>query len=337
MRALTLILSVIAVLAVGGCRDLSFPPAGSYTQIDLVVEGGRSGEWASLLIPLLTVEQDYFVTTEPLFQIASVLSEPPPDPSTTKNIVLCGVLDPSSAVGGRIAFLLGDAGVERVMKGEASILKRENVPQPGQLTLIVTAPTDAALRKVLAERGEEIPEIIDASCRERLRKGLLSSKRAGLTERLRRHWGFSIEIPTLYTLYNESEDPPGVELHRDSPPRVLGVFWTEWDHVPTLYNTQELFEFRAKYVERKYDGDQMDPNRARYSYVRLGPYTAIRMCGYWFNDRYSLAGGYFETYFIWDKEEKLLWAVDCLVYAPGREKTSLVRELHALAETFHYD
>lgn len=327
----------LPMLAATGCREVAFPPAGSYSEVAVVVDGGRNGEWAGALTPLIAVERDYFVSTEPAFIITSVSAEPSVDPPAVKNIVLCGVLDGSTAVGGRIAHLLGQAGIDRVMEGEAAILKKENVPLPGQLTLIITAATGDALREVLHKRGEEIVEIIDASCRERLRRSLLQRRRAAQSEELRRRWGFFIEIPTMYTVYNESENPPGVEIHRESPPRVLGVFWKEWDHTPSLYSTDELFDFRAEYVRRQYGGDRMERDRARYAYVRLGDYTAVRMSGYWYNDEFSLAGGYFETYFVWDKDAKLLWAVDGLVYAPGREKTSLVRELHALAETFRHE
>jgi hypothetical protein len=334
---LTVLAVSFSLLAGTGCREVAFPPAGSYSEVDLVVDGGSEGEWARMLAPLIAVERDYFVSTEPAFRITAIDADPGEDPRTVKNIVLCGVLDASTAVGGRIAYLLGEAGVDRVLAGEAAILKKENVPLPGQLTLIITAATDDGLRAVLHKRGEEIPEIIDASCRERLRRNLLQRRRAALSEELRRRWGFFIEVPTVYSLYSESENPPGVELHRESPPRILGVFWKEWDHAPSLYSTDELFDFRAEYVRRRYDGDRMERDRARYAYMRLGEYTAVRMSGYWYNDSYSMAGGYFETFFVWDKEAKLLWAVDGLVYAPGREKTSLVRELHAIAETFRYD
>jgi hypothetical protein len=325
------------ILVLVGCREISFPPAGSYSEVDVVVDGGRTGELAQTLRPLIAVERDYFVSTEPAFIIQSVTESPGEELPTVKNIVLCGVLDGSTDVGARIAYLLGEAGVQRVEASGGAILKKENVPQSGQLTLIITAVTSDALYELLRTRGEEIVEVIDASCRERMRRGLLQRRRAAMSQEFRRHWGFFIEVPTVYTLYSEGEDPPGVELHRESPPRVLGVFWTEWDHAPTLYSTDELFDFRADYVRRRYGGDKMERDRARYAYVRLGEYTAVRMSGYWYNDEYSMAGGFYETYFIWDKEEKLLWAVDGLVYAPGREKTSLVRELHAIAETFRYE
>ena len=95
----------------------------------------------------------------------------------------------------------------------------------------------------------------------------------------------------------------------------------------------QIADIRADYVWKRYDHDKMDRDKVDYSYVRLGEQEAIRMAGYWYNDK-ATAGGYFQTYYVYDEEEKLLWAVDCLVYAPGRPKHELVRELRCIAETF---
>ena len=60
------------------------------------------------------------------------------------------------------------------------------------------------------------------------------------------------------------------------------------------------------------------------------------MEGYWSNTN-DVAGGFYKTYFVHDERERLLWAVDLLVYAPGVPKHPLFRELLALAETFRYN
>jgi hypothetical protein len=93
---------------------------------------------------------------------------------------------------------------------------------------------------------------------------------------------------------------------------------------------------RARYVWERYDKDEMDGERVVYEPARLGPYDSIRMSGYWFNDE-EVLGGYYETYFIYDERVELLWAVDLLVLAPGKQKHPLVRELRALAETFRIE
>jgi hypothetical protein len=239
-------------------------------------------------------------------------------------------------VGRRIAGLIGPDGRASVHGGRASILKKENLPAPGQLTVVVTAATGGALGAVLEERGGELTEIIETSCRERLRNHLLARPNKQLTSDLERKYGFTLAIPDLYILFSEESRPPGVELIREPPARVLGVYWVDREDPPSIYEPDELFDIRADYVWRRYDRDKMDRDKVTYTYTRLGPYDAIRMSGYWYKD-VEPAGGYFETYFIHDPNAELLWAVDLLVYAPGRPKHALVRELEALAETFRID
>ena len=60
------------------------------------------------------------------------------------------------------------------------------------------------------------------------------------------------------------------------------------------------------------------------------------MGGYWYNDK-ATVGGYFETFFVYDQDEKLLWAIDMLAFAPGKPKHPLFRELRAVGETFRYN
>jgi len=332
-----LIFMVIVVTANAGCGDVSLPPAGSYSEIVVVADGGAGGEWASRLVALFTEERDYFVSTEAPFQVTVALSDQAGEAPAVKNVVWCGVLDGPTEVGERIRRVLGKADAERVRRGGSGILPREDTPYPGQLTLVITAPDEAGLRRLLGERGAEISDRVETSARARLRKNLLVRRDDALAEALRRRWGFRLEVPSVYSLVGQSETPPGVELHRDEPPRVLGVFWREWNHAPSPGELDLLFGFRAEYVRRRYDGDLMDRDLVRCAAGRLGSYPAVCMSGYWHNDQHGSSGGYYETYFVWDRASQLLWAVDLLVYAPGREKTTLVRELRAVAETFRYE
>lgn len=223
-----------------------------------------------------------------------------------------------------------------VRSGRANILKKENLPAPGQLTLIITAPTEGELERTLEEQGDELEGIIESSCRARLRRFFLSHPNREATDHLFQKYGFAIEIPILYRLFSEASNPPGVELLRESPTRLLGIFWVDWPHEPTLADTNQLFEIRKDYVWERYDRDAMDSTRVWYSMDTLGPYPAVKMEGYWYNTK-APAGGYYTTYFVYEKEEKLIWAIDLLVYAPGFPKHALFRELLSLAETFRYD
>lgn len=327
---------LLGLVLVTACLELDTPPAGSYSEVLLVLEEGEKSPWAEEVTRLITHEMDYVISNEQAFKVTVIPAAGLEDFPVVKNIVLCGVLDASTRVGERIMSLISTDSEQRVMSGQASILKRDNLPAPGQVTLIVTAPDDEALGEVLRTRGEELPDILEQSCRERLRRYLLQNEAAQLSEDIHRKYGFALDIPTLYRLASENEDPAGIELIREGPARVLGVFWRDWKTPPSLYKTEELFDMRAEYVWARYDHDKMDRDRVRYTWTKFGAYDAIRMAGYWYNDK-AVAGGYFETYFIYDKDNRLLWAVDLLAYAPGREKHSLIRELHAIGETFRYD
>lgn len=325
-----------AALCLSGCREMALPPAGSYSEVLLVTEEGREDPLTAQVAPLIAREHDYVLDKEKAFTVSTVKAEALEDFPVVKNVVLCGVAESSTDIGQRIVDLIGQDGVRRVRTGGANILKKENMPAPGQLTLIITAKNEQELSEVLTDRGAEIPDILEASCRERLRRHLLANSNQKLSEDLYRKYGFALEIPSLYTLLSDESNPPGIELMRDPPTRILGVFWEDWKKNITTADVEALFELRSEYVWKRYDTDKMDRERVHFEATRLGPYDSVKMAGYWYNDK-AVVGGYFETYFVYDEKEKLLWAIDLLVYAPGRPKHPLFRELQALAETFRYD
>ncbi len=334
MRFLILMsLAVTILLPLSGCNQFAIPPVGSYSEVLLVTETGESGEWAALLEPLISREHDYYVDVEEAFRITSVKASELEDFPAFKNIVLCGVLESSTEVGQIIIGSIGDAGVNRVRREHAHILKKSDKPVFNQFTLIVTASTAEQLRETIAARGNELPDILEESCKERLRRHLLKRSNETLQTDLARRYGFELQIPSLYRKLSDRAEPPGVELIRDPPTRVLGVFWNDCDRPFTMADEDEMFRVRADYVFKRYDGEKMDRDRVVFEPVRLGRYECIRMSGYWYNDE-PVIGGYFETYYIFDERAELLWAVDLLVLAPGKLKHPLVRELRALAETF---
>jgi len=319
-----------------GCKELEVPPVGSYSEVLLVTELGNIDPVTSWVDSLISRRYQYVLANEAGFDVNVIRADELEEFPMVKNIVLVGVAEPTTDVGQRIVELIGSDAYQRVRNGKANIFKKNNLPAPGQVTFIVTARTDEALFAVLDERGGELPDIIETSARERLRRNLMENQRTSLTKSFERKYGFVIEIPWLYRLLSDDEEPPGIELIREPPTRIVGIFWADRDRQPTIYDHEELFDMRAAYVWERYDTDKMDRDRVRYKYDMLGPYVAVKMSGYWYNDT-DTVGGYFETYFVWDEPREILWAVDCLVYAPGRPKHPLVRELRSIAETFRYD
>jgi hypothetical protein len=326
----------LAILCLTGCRELALPPAGSYSEILLVTEEGIQSEWTERLTPLIARELDYYVDFEDQFEITASRASEMEDFPSFKNIVICGVMESSTDVGQLIIGMIGDAGIERVRREGAHILKKDDKPAYNQFTLIITASSKEALDRLLNERGEELTEILEESCRDRVRRHLLKRRNENLTEELHRKYGFRVQVPYLYRVLSDMSTPPGVELIREPPTRVLGIFWTDRKEAPALADEDELYQIRADYVWKRYDKDKMDKERVVFEPARLGRYDAIRMSGYWYNDE-QIMGGYYETYYIFDEGADLMWAVDLLVLAPGKPKHPLVRELRALSETIRFD
>jgi hypothetical protein len=325
-----IILSV--ALVAGGCIETDIPPAGSYSDVLLVTEQGSRDPLATLIFPHLARELDFYVSKDIQFNVKFARAADLDAVPYNKNIVFCGVASPISHVGRRITAMLGETGMSSVQSG-GHIFKKNDLPGPGQLTLIITAESEEDLVATLAEKGQDIRDALEESCRERIRRYLLKNRNEALISRFRQEYGFSLQVPTLYRLFSEESHPPGVELMRDGPPRSLGVFWLDWETPLGLNDRQEMFDIRANYVRERYNGDAMDSTRVEFSEGMLGDYPAIKMEGYWSNEN-SVAGGYFVSYFIHKQSDDLLWVVDMLVYAPGLPKHPHFRELLSVAETF---
>jgi Domain of unknown function (DUF4837) len=328
----------LCALAVVLCGDVRahVQPTSACSELLLVSEDGARDPAARALSSFLTRGIDYYIAEEQAFAVSNVRAAEVRGVPRAKNIVICGVANVVTDVGSSIASAIGDSAAAEVQRGGRGIFEREDYPRTGQLTMVVTASSMEDLIDLIGTRGDEIVDKIEASCRNRLRPVLLARGNDELTRRLRETYGFTIDVPRSYRLLSENSDPPGIELLCEAPARLLGVFWIDWDHEPALPDARALFRARASYVWKRYDGDVMDSTRVSYTTARLGEYPAVEMSGYWSNSR-SLAGGYYETFFVYEKSDRILWAVDLLVFAPGIPKHPLFRELRALGETFRYD
>ncbi|UCH84567.1 MAG: DUF4837 family protein [Candidatus Latescibacterota bacterium] len=329
-------IAVLLSVFSAGCLELDIPPAGSYSKIMLITEEGADDPFARELEPHLTKMLDFYIGEENQFLVEHARAVDMVEVPAVKNVLICGVANPVTDVGRNIVSQLGGGAVEQVKAGRANIFRRENLPGPGQLTVIVTAGSSSKLAELIDERGDEVAETIEESCRNRLRHYLLKHENKNLTKRLRETYGFTLRVPILYELLSEKSQPPGIELLREGPARLLGVFWLDWKDTPTLADSTALYDARASYVWERYDGDVMDSTRVAFTHDRLAEYPVIKMEGYWSNTN-ALAGGFYKTFFVFEERERLLWVIDILVFAPGLPKHPHFRELQALAETFRYE
>ncbi|MCK4538647.1 MAG: DUF4837 family protein [Candidatus Krumholzibacteria bacterium] len=333
MRKLLSTLLLIVILAVSCNRSTVFPPAGSYSDVVLVTETGKAGGVNDLIIRELQHHVDYYTKMEIQFKLRmirafDVRQEPP-----TKNMVICGVVR-RGETGRVIESFIGTNEVRNVLEGRTHIFKKLNYPYSGQLTVIVTASSKERLKNIIKNNGQTIRDIIEEANRERLRDYLLTKEKTEITTRLRSQYGFTLRIPFLYEVLQEREDVPAVEIIRREPHRGITISWQHWGKKGiSLADSSKFYEIRSDLAWKMYDRDVMRRDIVFFSEDRLGPYEAIVMDGYWENSEDTF-GGPFSSFFIYDRSRKRLWIVDCVVYGPGFNKHTLLRELKAVAETF---
>jgi hypothetical protein len=331
LRAALLICTVLLVPSCGS-RSLFIPP-GSYSNIVLVTETGEPGGQNDDIIKALQHPVDYYSKLEIQFRLRLVSAydfekEPP-----TKNMVIFGVVR-EGRTGQLIENFIGTNSVRKVLEGKNHVFKRMNYPVKGQLTVIVTASTHEKLREVTEEKGQLIRDIIETANRERLRDNLLLRENTEAAEDLRIKYGFVMRIPDEYEVNRDWGDLPGIEIMRDYPHRGITISWRSWDKKSlSMADSTLLYEFRSKIVYKIHDKEVMRPELVSWSFGDFGPHSAVRMDGYW-ESSVDMYGGPFICFFVHDRVRAKIWMIDCLVYAPGFNKHTLLREAVAVAESF---
>ncbi|MCK4236017.1 MAG: DUF4837 family protein [Candidatus Krumholzibacteria bacterium] len=315
-------------------RQSSFPPAGSYSDIVLVTETGKIEGATGAIIRELQHPLDYYTKMELQFRVKVIPVERIEKEPPSKNVVLFGVVRQGD-IGGIIESFIGVAGVRSVLEGKSNVFRKLDYPVKGQLTVIVTASSRNLLEKVVKEDGELIRDIIEDANRERLRDYLLQrGEKVEISKELHAKHGFTIRVPYLYELNQERDDVPGIELVRIKPHRGLSISWRSWEKRGiSVADSTDLYDTRSRIAWEMYDKDVMRRDLVYFHNDRLGPYDAVRMEGYWENSE-ELYGGSFICFFVYDRVRSRMWIVDCVVYAPGFGKHTLLRELVAVAETF---
>jgi len=336
MKAIKSVIVLFAAisLAAASCTNKGlFVPPGSYSNVVVVTESGEPGGINDAIIRTLQHPIDYYSKLEIQFKLRMVSAwdfekEPP-----TKNMVIYGVVR-EGRTGQIIENFIGTNSVRKVLEGKNHVFKRMDYPVKGQLTVVVTASNQDKLEKVAEENGKLIRDIIEEASRERLRDNLLLRENLETAEDLRALYGFSLRIPDAYRLNRNWGDLPGIEILRDYPHRGITISWTPWTKKSlALADSTSLYDFRSKIVYKIHDKEVMRPELVAWSMDKFGPYTAIRLDGYW-ESSVDMYGGPFIAFFLHDRAKARVWMVDCLVYAPGFDKHILLREAQAVAESF---
>jgi hypothetical protein len=334
MRRTISIIPILLTFLLPSCgQQTSIPPIGSYSKIVLFTESGELDRLTESLVRELQHPIDYYTKVELQFGVRLASAHDFQKEGPAKNVVLFGIVR-QGEIGNIIESFIGPDNVRKVLQGKNNVFRKLDYPVVGQFTVIVTASSRDYLETVVEKKGSVIRALIEEANRERLRNYLLTWENTELSEELRAKYGFDLRIPEFYELNQERKEVPGIELVRKMPHRGLTISWKSWkQRTFSLADSTALYDIRSDLAWKLYDKDVMRRELVFFSRDQLGSHDAIRMEGYWENSE-DVYGGPFICFFIHDPLRSKLWIIDCLVYAPGFNKHTLLRELQAVAETF---
>jgi hypothetical protein len=199
-------------------------------------------------------------------------------------------------------------------------------------TLMANSPEE--LIGYIESHGNELLEaLLTASC-ERLADGLCAQEEAaGVRAMLEERYGWSLCLPSGYEFDSGAAEEGFVIFGRRRPDRFVFVRWIDSAEEEGI-TRDSLIAARDAVCRAYHNGDIVELRRpVLVDTVSFSGRTALRLSGWWGNME-LVGGGPFRTYCFYDPDGHRTYIVDVSLFAPGLDKTSLMRSLDAIANTF---
>jgi hypothetical protein len=303
------------VTAVGDADDL------------VIIAAGGGSESVALLLELAEAEVPWLLG-EPVFEPVVTTPGQSGDLKNIRHIIVLGTWD--------------DRELSRLARTAAPSLERGDPPRltlvedvwaNRQVVGVVLGNSEAELEDFLRRQGAALVRSMEAAAVKRLSDSLReTATEAGMAQAMRDRFGWSIAPPSGYDFYTTSSDEGFVFFRRTRPDRSVFVYWEEGGagSVTEESATGRRNELASLY----YDGDAIESRRPFLSEeVDFLGRRAIRLSGWWANTE-LVGGGPFRSYCFYEPEQGRVYMIDVSLFAPSFDKTSLMRNLDAIAHTF---
>lgn len=315
-----------ASLAVLSCSGPVVTAVGDANDLVIIASDGIS-ESVALLLEFVETEVPWLLG-EAAFEPVQTTAGQSGELKNIRHVLLFGTWED-----GQLSRLARTAAPSLERGDPPRLILVEDVWAKRQVVGVVVGNSERELEDFLEREGAALAGALEAAALGRLADSLRgTATEAGMTEAMRARFGWSIAPPTGYDFYTTSSDAGFVFFRRTRPDRSIFVHWEEGgpENVTEEFATERRNELAARY----YDGDTMEPLRPFLSeeVVFLGR-RAVRLSGWWRNTE-LVGGGPFRTYCFHEAGQGRVYLVDVSLFAPSYDKTSLMRNLDAIAHTF---
>ncbi len=327
MKESTVILLLCLALGLVSCSGPSISAVGEADDLVVVIDRGLRGTAG------VRIEQTFGAESEWLLgeRTYNVLVTTPSDFGNLRNrrhILLLGTWGDGDVAG---LVQKNVAGVP--VSGSPAFHITTDIWAARQVVATLMGNSPEELVGYIESHGSELLEALLAASRERLARGLCDEPAAaGVRAMLEERYGWSLCLPSGYEFDSGAAEEGFVIFGRRQPDRFVFVRWT--DGVQEEVTQNSLIAARDALCNAYHNGDDVELRRPVLAdTVSFSGLTALRLSGWWGNME-LVGGGPFRTYCFYDPDKQRTYIVDVSLFAPGLDKTSLMRNLDAIAHTF---
>jgi hypothetical protein len=233
---------------------------------------------------------------------------------------------------------LTDAGEERATSAAGTLLQLENPFGSYQHAFIAAAQDRNSLLSYLSRNAAELRTRFQEKSAQRIMRryryeGLASEVMNDLWLKHR----FFLEIPASFRVNQDAPDGyPAVELMLNGPSRGITIAWTQSSDPELLLSQRPLLLELRKEMGLKMHNEEIVPEGLVWSEDTIGGLPAVKLEGAWTSLGFD-GGGPFWCWFVADTQNRRVFCLDALVYAPGMDKMDYFRRLRAIVGTFSLD
>jgi len=347
VRLLPTVLFILAVVVASGCgADDRRPPATGKEGVITVVMSdenwdGSIGETVrdELAKPVETLPvpepafalEQFDLTTSDLFR--KVIQQ-------RKYVLFAATLDEESNVATYIKSGLDENTLERIRSGESGVMQRPDAWYRNQLVVYTVAPTKEQLIEQITDKGDDLRYVFDEATRDRLTERMFRRMRqTQLEEVLMDKHDFAVNVQHDYFIAQDT-------LNFIRMRRVLSETWREVfiyyidDANPDMLTEEWILAKRdsltEQFVRGTYDGSYVKIDRRRpvtqdnISFLGRFAYETRAL---WHMTEDAM-GGPLLNYTFYDEQQRRIYMIDGMVFAPAFNKREFLRQVEAIAYTF---
>jgi hypothetical protein len=344
MRLLAVVLLFITI---SGCDDVDRRPPATGTEGTITVVADTR-TWEGPVGQALRDELGKYIGTLPVAEPAFTLEQF--DLTTNelferviqkrKYVVFLASLDENTNVGRYIQTGLDSTAMSSIRAGTSGIMQRPNAWYRKQMVVYAVGPTAESLIADIHDQGENLRYVFNTATRQRLSERMFKRMRQeDIEQQIFDRHGFAVNVQHDYFIAQDT-------LNFIRLRRVLSDTWREFfvyyveDADPNDLTPEWVIATRdslsAKFIRGTFEGSFVEIDQRR-------PITSENID---FLDRFGFEtralwhmtedamGGPVLNYSFYDEQQRRIYMIDGMVFAPQFNKREFLRQIEAIAFTF---